>query len=133
VANYLRLLRLPEAIIDDLKKQTMSFGHGKALLALEDTELRLRARKEIIENSLSVRDTESLVERLKRGATHPSTETQPAEPLTPIQARMKNMAQDLSKQYSIKVEVKGSERRGKIVLNYTSRQELERVLEMLQN
>ena len=62
-------MRLPEAIIDDLKKQILIFGHGKAILSLEDHELRLRARTQVIENRLSVRDTELLVERLKNDGT----------------------------------------------------------------
>ena len=133
VANYLRLLRLPEAIIDDLKKQILSFGHGKALLGIEDAELRLRARKEIVEKSLSVRETEALVDRLKKSGAMDTVDAKPAQPLTPIQTRMQNVGQDLSRQYSVKVDMKGSERRGKIVFHYTSRQELERLLEFMQN
>lgn len=49
VANYLRLLRLPETILDDLKKQILTFGHGKALLGLEDADMRLRARVQILQ------------------------------------------------------------------------------------
>jgi len=132
VANHLRLLRLPEAIIDDLKRQILSFGHGKALLGLDDSELRLRARKEIIEKKLSVRDTEALVERLKVNS-RPTTMTTSVEPPTPVKQRMQGLAQDLSRQYSVKVEMRGTERRGKLVFNYSSRQELDRLLEAMQN
>ncbi len=134
VSNFLRLLRLPEAIIDDLKRQILSFGHGKALLALEDNDLRLRARAQIVEKKLSVRDTEALVESLKKqgdgGAANASKND---KPLTPTGQRLQSLAQELTRQWSTRVELKGSERRGKIVLHFASRQELDRILEAMQN
>ena len=69
VANFLRLLRLPQEILGDLKAGYLSLGHGKALLSLEDPAHRLRARSQIIEKQLSVRDTEKLVEEMKQAAT----------------------------------------------------------------
>lgn len=135
VANYLRLLRLPEAVIDDLKRQILSFGHGKALLSLEDNDLRLRARAIMVEKKLSVRDAEALVQGLKKqelGQNNDNTQINAAEK-TPVQSRLANIAQDLTRHYTIKVEVKGSEKRGKIVFHYSSRQELERILASMQN
>jgi len=130
VANHLRLLRLPEAIIDDLKRQILSFGHGKALLSLEDTDLRLRARAEVVEKHLSVRETEALVEKMKSGAS-PETPATPTAPQSPVKARLSAISQELTRQLSTKVEVKGSERRGKIILHYASRQDLDRILEAM--
>ena len=137
VANYLRLLRLPEAIIDDLKRQILSFGHGKALLSVDDNDVRLRARKEVVEKKLSVRDTEALIDQLKKGtslqaasAGAPSTVT---GVLSPLKARLNNIAQDLTRLWSARIEIKGSEKRGKIVLHYSSRQELDRMLGAMQN
>ncbi|RYZ83482.1 MAG: ParB/RepB/Spo0J family partition protein, partial [Proteobacteria bacterium] len=60
IANFIRILRLPEAVIDDLKRKVLSYGHGKALLSLEDQDARLMARKKIVEDKLSVRATELL-------------------------------------------------------------------------
>jgi ParB family chromosome partitioning protein len=136
VANYLRLLKLPEAIIDDLKRQILTFGHGKALLGLEDNDQRLLARKQIIENRLSVRDTEALVEGMKKGQTAQAAAAAaeaPRKALTAVQARLQNLSQQLTRIWSARVEIKGSERRGKIVLHYANRQELERLLQAMQN
>ena len=134
VSNFLRLLRLPEAIIDDLKRQILSFGHGKALLGLEDNDLKLRARAQIVEKHLSVRDTEALVEQLKKRADgDTSTAAAPAIPKTPTGQRLHAIAQELTRQWSTRVELKGSERRGKIVLHFASRQELDRILDSMQN
>jgi ParB family chromosome partitioning protein len=134
VSNFLRLLRLPEAIIDDLKRQILSFGHGKALLGLEDNDLKLRARAQIVEKRLSVRDTEALVEQLKKQAGGTTAASAlPEKPTTKSGQRLQTVAQELTRQWSTRVEVKGSEKRGKIVLHFASRQELDRILEAMQN
>ena len=133
VANHLRLLRLPEAIIKDLKNQVLSFGHGKVLLSVEDHELRLKARTQIIEGKLSVRETEALIEELKAGASVVAESKAAPVVKTPIQSRLAAMSLDLSRQYSSKVEIKGTERKGKIMFQYSSREELERILSVMQN
>ncbi len=130
VANYLRLLRLPEAIIDDLKRQVLSFGHGKALLGIDDTELRLKARAQIIDKRLSVRETEALIESMKQAkASAAGADAAPAK--TPLAARFANLSKELGRYWSTKVEVKGSEAKGKIVIHYSTRQDLDRIVEAM--
>lgn len=134
VANHLRLLRLPEAIIDDLKRQILTFGHGKALLGVDDTESRLQIRAQVVEKRLSVRDTEALVDQHKlklQGGDKGAATQRPAETSTALSSRMAHLSNELTRQWSARVEVKGSERRGKIVIHYGSRQELERILESM--
>ncbi|MBQ7654686.1 MAG: ParB/RepB/Spo0J family partition protein [Clostridia bacterium] len=65
VANALRLLRLPENIKQMLKENVLSSGHAKALLSLENEEDILLAAKITVEQSLSVRQTEALVKKIK--------------------------------------------------------------------
>ncbi len=131
VANYLRLLRLPETIIDDLKKQVLTFGHGKALLSLDDAEMRLRARALILEKHLSVRDTEALVDSMKNPQNGKEAASFP-EQKSPVKNRLSNLSQELSRHWSAKVEIKGNEKRGKIMIHYSNRQELDRILESMQ-
>jgi ParB family chromosome partitioning protein len=136
VANHMRLLRLPEAVIDDLKKQILTFGHGKALLSLEDNDARLQIRAQVVEKRLSVRDTEALIDQYKSGASTDASEqasAAPSKPLSALAARMTALSQELTRHWSAKVDVKGSERRGKIIIHYASRQELERILETMKN
>lgn len=137
VANYLRLLKLPVPLIDDLKAKRLSFGHGKALLSLEDNESRLGARATILEKKLSVRGAEELVSQMKEKARLAKEASgAPIEikkEKTPVQRRLKALGDELSKSVGTRVEIKGSERRGKIVLHYGSREELERVLQSMQN
>lgn len=135
VANHLRLLRLPEAIIDDLKRQILTFGHGKVLLSTDDNEIRLRARAEVVAKRLSVRDTEALVDALKKqtAAGNGSEASGGAAPRSPSEGRLGTLAQELTRSWSTKVEIKGSDRRGKIVVHYASRQELDRILGAMHN
>ncbi len=133
VSNFLRLLRLPEAIIDDLKRQILSFGHGKALLALDDNDQRLRVRAMIVEKHLSVRDAEALVSQMKQGVEPAAGAAESAKPVTPAKSRFMALAQELTRHWATRVEFKGNERRGKILIHYSSRQELDRLLEAMQN
>lgn len=135
VANYLRLLRLPEAVIDDLKRGILTFGHGKALLGLDDAEQRLRVRAEIVERHLSVRETEAWVETIKRGQKEPleSGNSSANKGKSQLQARFSSLCQELTQHWATRVDIKGTERRGKVLIHYGSRQELDRILEAMQN
>ncbi len=134
VANYLRLLRLPETILEDLKTQALSFGHGKALLGLDDADLRLRARKQILEKKLSVRETESLVDLLKNEKKESQSSSSSSKPTPePYAERLIHLSRELARHWSTQVEIKGSDKRGKILIHYSSRQELDRILEGMKN
>ncbi len=64
VANALRLLKLPEAVLDMIRENKLSAGHAKALVALDDEKLIISTAEFIVEKSLSVRETEKLVKSL---------------------------------------------------------------------
>ena len=84
VANYLRLLRLPEEVRGDLASGALSMGHARALLGLPDAPSQRQAAREVISRSLSVRETEALVKRLASPprALRPEPGSQPADPHT---------------------------------------------------
>jgi ParB family transcriptional regulator, chromosome partitioning protein len=63
VANYVRLLRLPEEVRDHVGAGVLSMGHARALLSLPDGDSQLRVGREIVQKGLSVRETETLVKR----------------------------------------------------------------------
>lgn len=132
VANCLRLLKLPAQIIEDLKNGTLSPGHGKILLSLESTDERLKARQAIIDQKLSVRSAEEMVDQMKNPQ---SSEESPSEKVarTPVEERLKTLARDLTRIWATRVRIKGDENKGKIVLQYSSREELEKLLTKMQN
>ena len=79
VANYLRLLRLPEEVRGDLASGALSMGHARALLALPDAPSQRRAARDVISKSLSVRDTEALVKKLVSPPRAPRADRLPAD------------------------------------------------------
>lgn len=130
VANHLRLLRLPEIAITYLRQGTLSFGHGKVIGGLEHKDEQMTLCDAIVKNQLSVRDAEAWIEQ--RRATGALPPTLPAPPKTPVAERLAQIAQRLTSSWSTRVEIRGNERRGKILLHYSSRQDLERILEAMQ-
>ncbi len=130
VSNFIRLLRLPEAVIDDLKRGILSFGHGKALLSVEDNDLRLSARAEIVQKRLSVRDAEILVDALKKGLNRDSLQgpSVQAAPGGQMQQRFDAISRDLARMWGTRVEIKGTDKKGKIIVHFTAKGELDRIL-----
>ncbi len=132
VANYLRLLKLPQEIIDDLRAERLSFGHGKALLGLENVEDRMRARAKILERRMSVRDAEALVDQIKNPPQEENA-AEPSQPSDPLSRRKSALELELTRKWHARVELRGSDKKGKIVFHYASRQELDRLVEALHN
>ena len=65
VTNLIRMLSLPQSVQQHLLEKNISMGHGRALLSLEDEELNCKACNIVVSKSLTVRQTESLVRKLK--------------------------------------------------------------------
>jgi len=68
IANFIRLLKLPREIREDLGAGALSMGHARALLGLTDENAQLRISREIVSRNLSVRETEAMVKRGGAGA-----------------------------------------------------------------
>lgn len=126
VTNTLRLLTLPKEIQDDLLEERLSMGHGRALLSLEDKKLMLRARDIVVKKQLSVRQTEQLCKRIKKGDS-------PEKAASPIRASadLDYLAETLRSHLRTKVKLSGSGARGKIEISYFSASELERILGLI--
>ena len=88
VANYLRLLKLPDEVRNEVASGRLSMGHARALLALASEAEVLRVARDVIARSLSVRETESLVKKIADGAA-PKPPAKPAAVPTSIRARPK--------------------------------------------
>jgi ParB family chromosome partitioning protein len=123
VTNSLRLLKLPLETRNDVAAGILSMGHARALLSLEAEEDILEARGEIVRKGLSVRETESLVKRIKKkGSGFGKKRVQVPDPeILEITDQLK---QALGTQVKITPRGKG----GKIEIVYFSDQEFERLL-----
>ena len=130
VANHVRLLKLPEEIIKDLRDGKLSFGHGKALLALKDAIQRMQVRKKILDDNLSVRETEEMVTALLTEADVETTKSE-EKAVAPDKDAMRHLAQRIGRAFGAKVNLKGQAHKGTIVIKYFSREDLDRIVERL--
>src|ERR1700731_1798065 len=127
IANFIRLLKLPEEIQNALEAGALSFGHGKVLLALAGfPEHMERAAREIIEKQLSVRQTEDLVARL---LNPPAAEQKQEKPL--IDPNVRDAQRSLESSLGVKVEIHDRKGKGKIILKYGSLEDFDRIVEAL--
>lgn len=139
VANLIRLLELPEAVQNALRKGEITQGHARALLPLGDEREQIDFCSRIQKEGLSVRATEELVQTLIREADH--------EPLAvlnsdgsksssrPVKTRSEHLAsleQEFRAALGTKVELRqGSRGKGKIVIHFKTNQEFERLRDYL--
>jgi ParB family chromosome partitioning protein len=124
VANFLRLCQLPQPIKDSLTENLLSMGHARALLGVESLALQTEAWKIIMSKGLSVRQTEALVKKLK---------SEPKQKVTkPNEPYFNTLAEDLSRRFGTKVNIKRNGDRGKVVIEFYSNDDLDRLLEFFQ-
>ncbi len=125
VTNALRLLKLPRRIREDLAGGALSEGHARALLGLERQADQLKARDLIVSKGLSVRATEALVRRLKRGDR--KTAPRPAAGSPDLQA----LEDQLRQVFGTKVRIAKSGPAGTIEISFFSDEDLTRLVELL--
>jgi ParB family chromosome partitioning protein len=125
VANSLRLLKLPGEIKRDIVEERLTMGHARALLALDNPEQLKRGREEIIGKHLTVRETESLVKRLKSNRARP-----PKKQLDP---QMTDLIEQLKRHFKAKVVLRQGNRGGKIEISYASQDDLTRIIDIITN
>lgn len=128
VANALRLLRLPDTVLVLLREGRITAGHAKALLAVEDSQVLKGIVAQILSKDLSVRATEALVRsQVKAKGKAKSTNAKKAD------KALRYVSDLLSRSLSTAVDIKPKARGGggKIVIDYSSPDELERLIEAL--
>lgn len=125
VANFLRLLKLPEHIQESMRRGDLNMGHGRALITIEDKELQNKIWKKIVKDKISVRDVERLAK--KGGSKKEKPGKIEDKPYYIVEAEEK-MRMFLGTQVRVKTGKKG----GTIEIEYYSDSDLERLLELLQ-
>jgi ParB family transcriptional regulator, chromosome partitioning protein len=123
VANTIRLLSLPQAVLDDLREERLSAGHARALLALDTPEEQVTFARETIRLALSVRQLEARIRDRGRAAD-------PRE-RPPRDLHVADVEKQLMRTLGTRVRLVGSAKRGRIAIEYFSAAELERLLDRL--
>lgn len=129
IANFIRLLKLPESVQNAMEEGTLSFGHGKVLLSLAGFPEHLeRAAKEVMEKKLSVRQAEELVAKLLNPQADEPKQEKPTRVLDP---NVREAQRSLESALGVKVEIQDRKGKGKIVLKYGSLEDFDRIVEAL--
>ena len=126
IANTLRLLALPQDLMELVESGQLSAGHARAILAAPTAALQRQAAKKVIQGQLSVRQTEALVKALQKERQDKPKE-QPQ-----LQLYLGELEKDLSGRFGRKVTISHKGKRGKIQLEYYDSQDLEGLLALLQ-
>jgi ParB family chromosome partitioning protein len=122
IANTVRLLRLPPEIKLSLAEGKITMGHARAFLSLEGVDKQRLLWKKLLSAGLSVRQTESLVKRLRTRSSPPPRRSHP---------EWSALIEELQRALGTKVRILGNRKRGKIEIDFFSPDELDRVIELL--
>ena len=128
VANTLRLLNLPSEIRECVSRGTLSMGHARALLGLNDKKMQVQVAEKAIDEDLSVRQVEHLVNRLQNAV--PRETTKKVVKAHPI---LKQYEEEFRMRLGTGVKIHQGKKRGKIEIEYFSNDDLERILGLLGN
>lgn len=124
IANSLRLLKLPEYIKEEMAEGRLSAAHGRTLVTVEDEDVRKALCERIIKEGLSVRETEKLVSEDGKGKKRkPAARTK-----NPDVARVEA---ELKEALGTRVTINQNGKKGKIEIEFFSRDELDRLIELL--
>lgn len=123
VTNLLRLLELPPSLKTLLEERKLNMGHARALLGLPDAKSREALGRRVAAAGLSVRETERLVSAQLNGAGKRKAAPPPKDP------DVRRLETDLSERLGAPVAIESSGRGGKLVIRYTSPDELEGILD----
>jgi ParB family chromosome partitioning protein len=126
VANFLRLLRLPEPVQGKVEAGELTFGHARALLALENPETILSAAQKVGALSMSVRQTESYVQ----GILNPEKKTQGKDKAKPpaTDPNVREAEERLTRALGMKVRIEDKNGRGKIIIEYAKLEDFDGLL-----
>lgn len=143
VANYLRLLKLPQPVQDNLRKKEITIGHAKALLSLVDHDRIIKAGKIVLDQILSVRATEELVKNIELGNIKISNKLEKQDVkfkkkqinLPPdIVALIEDDEKQLRYKYGTKVKINPKDEvSGTLELDYNSIDDYTRIVNILLN
>ncbi|MPZ86751.1 MAG: ParB/RepB/Spo0J family partition protein [Nitriliruptorales bacterium] len=133
ISNALRLLALPPVLQERVLIGALTAGHARALLALEDVEHQEQMAQRVVSEGLSVRATEDLVRQAVTRPNEAEERTEPgADPGLPRRtSRFSGLERRLEDALATKVQIRGSDRRGRLVIDYAGREDLERLLDIL--
>ena len=127
VANFMRLLKLPDSIQTLVETNQLTFGHAKALLGLNQHPGMEKAAQRVAQLSLSVRQTETMVQNL----LFPEKNKKEARPEPEVDPNVKEVAESLQRALGLKVHIEDKKGRGRVIIEYADLADFDSLLEQL--
>ena len=124
IANTLRLLTLPSDVVDMIENNKLSAGHARCLIPLSSSLEQTKVAQTAVAKKLSVRDLEKLVKNL----LNPAKERPKAEQSIELKA----MIEEMQRTFATKVSAIGNDNKGRIYIDYYSKDDLDRISELIQ-
>lgn len=126
VANFLRLRQLPEQIRTSMMDGELSSGHARALLGAETPARQIAVWRAVVSKGLSVRETETLVKRMKTSPKTPKKAPSSSEDIYFL-----DLEDNLSRYFGTRVKIKRRGQKGKVELEFYSNEDLDRLIHLL--
>ncbi|MBN1224063.1 MAG: ParB/RepB/Spo0J family partition protein [Candidatus Aminicenantes bacterium] len=123
VANYLRLLKLPQEIQDFIAEGKLTMGHARALLSIDNPRLQKSMAQNIIAKNISVREVEKWVRKFQNSAEEPQRQ--------PMNPDLLVLQEELLKLLSTKVAISGDQNKGVLKIYYYTLDDLNRIYEQI--
>lgn len=130
IANALRLLALPDAVRFFLEEGKLSAGHAKAILAAPGGQAQKKLAQRVVDEGLSVRETEALAKRLSKPAKG-KKEPPETDPREDFALYYKDLSQQLSQRFGRKVSFQPGKKKSLLTMEYYDLDDLENLLERL--
>jgi ParB family chromosome partitioning protein len=127
IANFLRLLKLPEMIQQHVVTGELSFGHARALLAMESPEAITAAAQKVLALHLSVRATENYIQ----GLLNPESKAVAAKPVVAVDPNVREAQDQLRRTLGLKVTIEDKKGRGKVIIEYSGVEDFDAILTAL--
>jgi ParB family chromosome partitioning protein len=128
VANFLRLLRLPDPIQHKVESGELSFGHARTLLALDSAESISAAAQKVMALNLSVRQTESYVQGLINPEAKPKKDPNATQPEDP---NVREAQDRLRRTLGLKVQIEDKKGKGRVIIEYSGLEDFDAILTAL--
>ncbi len=126
IANTLRLLALCPEVISMVENGKLSAGHARCLVPVQDFNTQIKLAMSACDNKMTVRDLEKAVKNILKPKD--ATKKEPLEP----SIELKELVNEMQRTFATKVSVIGNDKKGRIYIDYYSRDDLDRISEMIE-
>lgn len=126
IANTLRLLTLCPQVIELIEQGKLSAGHARSLVVVTNPEVQLKLAEQVINNKLTVRDMENAVKEVDKTAKKVVKTAKPQ-----LSMEMQDFINIMEHKFSTRINVKGNEKKGKIIINYYNSDDLDRIYDII--